>query len=122
MGRERGEHERYMYIYMEEHVHSILAIKKEKKHIKVQTKTRTQQHRTHTNRKREVGPWVPTLKNWGGRLKSLLRAQLSLHVHPVSQPTILSRKIDMKPENSHSAIQMYTCICLVFLYMWKNFF
>ena len=66
---------KYTYMYMEEHVHSertpITA------HIKAQRATDTDNNIEHTER--GVGPWVPSLENWGSRLKSLLRAQLSLH-------------------------------------------
>ena len=70
-------------------------------------KTQKTQHTKQKNKK--AGHWVPSLENWGGRLKSLLWAQLSLHTQCPNFPmikyttsaklqngieTMLSRKID----------------------------
>ena len=77
---------------MEKHVHSILAKdfqrKKRKTHKPIINKN-THKHRQvtlHTNEKGKAGPWVPSLENWGGRLKSLLWAQLSLHTQCPNLP------------------------------------
>ena len=63
-------------------MHSILAKdfqRKKRKTHKPITNKNTHKHRQvtlHTNEKGKAGPWVPSLENWGGRLKSLLWAQL----------------------------------------------
>ena len=78
-------------MYVEKHVDSTLAIKwsvrKKQKEKLNQThqilathkNIHTQIHATkniHTGNTMEAGPWVPSLENWGGRLKSLLWTQL----------------------------------------------
>ena len=74
----------HIVLCMEEHVHSYKRISERKERtpttplIKAQATTQHIHTTTH-KKKREAGPWVPSLENWNGRLRSLLQAQLTLH-------------------------------------------
>ena len=62
------------------HVYSILAKERRRERTSSTHKTQKTQHTKRKNKK--AGPWVPSLENWGGRLKSLL------HVSILSQSTV----------------------------------
>ena len=91
-GTRRSKGTVFVRHHMEKHVHSILAKdfqRKKRKTHKPITNKNTHKHRQvtlHTNEKGKAGPWVPSLENWGGRLKSLLWAQLSLHTQCPNLP------------------------------------
>ena len=63
----------YLTYIMEEHVHSILAIRKKRKNLHYSTYEGTDnnttdthnnvEHNVITNKKREAGPWVPSLEH-----------------------------------------------------------
>ena len=99
-------------VSMKKHVYSILAEREEKKeplkpptqinrlieksktlkHTQYNNKNRNIRQHINRNRNREAGPWVPSLENRGGRLKSLLWAQLSLHTQCPNLPQRINRQ------------------------------